>query len=70
MLFVFVHELVDPSGAVDQRALAGVEGVGGIGNLKLHQGILFTIFHLDGVLGIDSRFGHKGGIVRHVFEYH
>jgi hypothetical protein len=63
MLFVFVHELVDPSCAVNQLTLAGVKGVRSIGDLKLYQGILLTIFHLDGIVGIDSGFGHERGIV-------
>jgi hypothetical protein len=63
MLFVFVHELVDTSCAVNQLTLAGVKGMGSVGNFKLHQGILLAIFHLDGILCIDSGFGDERGIV-------
>ena len=62
-------ELVDASCGVDELLLAGEEGVGGAGDLKLHEGILLAV-DLDGLAGGYCGACDEDLIVRHVFEHY
>ena len=53
----FLLELLYAAHGVDELLLPGIERVRGTGNVNVVDGVFFTVFPLDGFLGVDCRLG-------------
>ena len=68
VLLVLAHELIDAAGGVNELHLAGEEGVGGVGDFQLDDGVLLAIGIDDGLLRGGAALREDHVLVRHVFE--
>ena len=66
-VLVSLIESVDTTGGVHELYLACVEGVRGVGNLNLHEGVLNAI-DKEGLLGGSAGAGDEHSVVRHILE--
>ena len=66
-LTVAVHEAIDTTGGIDERALTCVEGVRGVRDFDLYHGVGLA-FELHGVVGLCRGFREEHIAVGHVAE--
>ena len=66
---VAAHELIYTTGCVYQLALTGIEGVRGVTDFQLDQGISFA-FKLNCVVALSGRAAQEHIAVAHVLEHY
>ena len=66
-VLVALVEFVHAAGGVDELHLSGIERMGGVGDLDLHEGIGHAL-DVDGLPGVDTGAGDEHMLIGHILE--